>query len=77
MNGSVFAERMALRTRILMANQTAQAISLWKLTPDRPPLVYIRPPAERGATFRLDLIRRYVEEGREAALKALAGLIPS
>ena len=64
-------------TRILMANQTAQAISLWKLTPDRPPLVYIRPPAERGATFRLDLIRRYVEEGREAALKALSGLIPS
>lgn len=64
-------------TRILMASQTAQTIALWKATPDRPPLVYIRPPVERGSTFRLDLIQRYVNEGREAALKALAGLIPT
>jgi len=38
------------------------------------------PPADgyRVGPYRyLDLIRRYVEEGREAALKALSGLIPS
>ena len=64
-------------TRILMGSQTAQTLALWKLTPDRPPLVYIRPPVERGSTFRIDQIRRYVDEGREAALKSLAGLIPT
>jgi NTE family protein len=61
-------------TRILMAQQTGQALALWRTTPGRPRLVYIRPPAERGATFRVDLVRRYVDQGREAAAKALMAL---
>lgn len=60
--------------RILMAEQTSQALALWRATPGRPPLVYIRPPAERGATFRVDQMRRYAQEGYEAAIKALADL---
>jgi NTE family protein len=59
-------------TRILMAEQTRSALALWRATPGRPPLVYVRPPVERGATFRADQIRRYAEAGYVAARAALA-----
>lgn len=59
---------------ILMAEQTQSALALWHRTPGRPPLVYVRPVAERGATFRVGQIRRYAEQGYEATRAALADL---
>jgi NTE family protein len=59
---------------ILMAGQTAQALALWRTNPARPPLVYVRPRVEKGATFRVDQVRRFVEEGYTATRVALAGL---
>jgi NTE family protein len=61
-------------TGILMAGQTAQALALWRANPARPPLVYVRPQVEKGATFRVDQVRRFVEVGYAAARVALAGL---
>lgn len=61
-------------TGILMAGQTAQALALWRASPNRPPLIYVRPRVEKGATFRVDQVRRYAEEGYLAARAALAGL---
>ena len=58
-------------TRILMAEQTRSALAIWRATPGRPRLVYVRPPVERGATFRADQIRRYAEAGYVAARAAL------
>ena len=63
-------------TGILMAEQTRQALALWRLSPGRPPLVYIRPPVRRGATFRAEQFRHYAEAGYQAACSALA-LTPS
>jgi NTE family protein len=59
---------------ILMAEQTRTALALWRQNPARPPLLYVRPRVERGATFRVDLVRRYAEEGYTATRAALAGL---
>jgi len=61
-------------TGILMAGQTASALALWRASSTRPPLVYVRPRVDRGATFRVDQVRRYVEEGFMATTAALAGL---
>ena len=38
----------------------------------RGPLVYVRPRIERDATFRVDLVRRYAQEGYRATRDALA-----
>lgn len=59
---------------ILMAGQTAMALAMWRSNPNRPPLVYVRPRVEKGATFRVDQVRRYAEEGYLATRAALAGL---
>lgn len=59
---------------ILMSEQTRAALALWRSSPTRPPLVYVRPRVERGATFRVDLMRGYVEQGYIATRTALAGL---
>jgi len=59
---------------ILMAGQTAQALALWRGNPARPPLIYVRPRVEKGATFRVDQVRRFVEDGYTATRVALAGL---
>ncbi|CAN5775857.1 patatin-like phospholipase family protein [soil metagenome] len=56
----------------LMAHATAAQLALWRADPGRPPLVYVRPRVERDATFRVDLVRRYAEEGYRAAREALA-----
>lgn len=59
-------------TGILMAANAAAELALWRALPARPPLVYVRPRVERGATFRVDLLRRYADEGHRAAEAALA-----
>jgi len=59
-------------TGTLMAEQTRLALAVWRLTPGRPPLVYIRPPVRRGATFRAEQFRHYAEAGYQAARTALA-----
>jgi NTE family protein len=56
----------------LMANATAAQLALWRADRGRPPLLYVRPRVERDATFRVDLVRRYAEEGYRATREALA-----
>lgn len=57
---------------IMMAAQTQAALALWRAHPDRPPLVYVRPRVDRGATFRVDQMERFAEEGYRATKAALA-----
>ncbi|HWA17033.1 MAG TPA: patatin-like phospholipase family protein [Gemmatimonadales bacterium] len=59
---------------ILMAGQTAQALALWRGNANRPPLLYVRPRVDKGGTFKVDQVRRYVEEGYSATRAVLAGL---
>ena len=56
----------------LMANATAAQLALWRADAGRPPLVYVRPRIERSATFRLDRVRQYADEGHGATRDALA-----
>jgi NTE family protein len=56
----------------LMANATAAQLALWRADAARPPLVYVRPWVERSATFRLDRISRFAEDGYRATRDALA-----
>ncbi|MDP3911455.1 MAG: patatin-like phospholipase family protein [Gemmatimonadales bacterium] len=58
--------------RIMMAEQTEQAVRRWKDGKQTPRLVYVRPVAEREATFAVDRIQEYVEAGYQAVRKALA-----
>jgi hypothetical protein len=37
----------------------------------RPPLVHVRPRVERSATFRVDRIRQYADDGYRATRDAL------
>jgi NTE family protein len=55
----------------LMANATAAQLALWRADPGRPPLVYVRPRVERHATFRVDRIEEYAEDGYRATRDAL------
>ena len=54
----------------LMARATAAALALWEAKGSRE-LVYVRPPVERSATFRVDRVRQYGEDGYRAARDAL------
>jgi NTE family protein len=56
---------------ILMAANSQNQLALWQADPSRPPLVYVRPQMERDATFRVDRIREYANEGRRATREAL------
>jgi NTE family protein len=56
----------------LMASATAAQLALWRADPGRPRLVYVRPRVERHATFRVDRIGAYAEEGHRATRDALA-----
>lgn len=56
---------------ILMAANSESQLALWRADPARRPLVYVRPQIERDATFRVDRIREYANEGRRATRKAL------
>jgi NTE family protein len=55
--------------RILMAAQTEETIARWRDAPV--PLVLVRPRLESGATFAVQSVVRYVEEGYRAAQRAL------
>jgi NTE family protein len=56
---------------ILMAANSESQLALWRADPKRPPLVYVRPRVERDATFRVDRVREYANEGRRATREAL------
>jgi NTE family protein len=56
---------------ILMAGNSQSQLALWRADPARRPLVYVRPRVERHATFRVDRVREYANEGRRAAREAL------
>ena len=56
----------------LMAAHTAAQLALWLAEPGRPALTYIRPTVERNATFQVERMRRYAEDGYHAARAALA-----
>ena len=58
--------------RVLMASNTAAQHELWLRTPDRPPLLWIRPRVRRGETFATGQLHWYVAEGDRAAKQALA-----
>jgi NTE family protein len=58
----------------LMAAHTATQLALWRAQPERPPLTYIRPRVERNATFQVERMRRYAEDGYLATRAALAPL---
>jgi NTE family protein len=58
--------------RILMASNTALVRALWHATPDRPPLLWIRPRVRMGETFAADQLHWYLAEGERAANTALA-----
>jgi NTE family protein len=55
----------------LMAATTAAQLALWRAEAGRPPLLYVRPRVERSATFRVDRINQYAEDGYRAARDAL------
>jgi NTE family protein len=55
---------------VLMANATAAQLALWRADAGRPPLVYVRPRVERSATFRMDRIRQYADDGYRATRDA-------
>ncbi|HET8833505.1 MAG TPA: patatin-like phospholipase family protein [Gemmatimonadales bacterium] len=60
----------------MMAALTAVSLEVWRRDPGRPALVYVRPLVERGATFQVDRMRRYAEDGHRAAREALAQFPP-
>jgi NTE family protein len=55
----------------LMAAVTTACLAQWRSTRDRPELVYIRPVVERNATFRVERVRKYAEDGYRAARETL------
>jgi NTE family protein len=56
---------------VMMAANTRLSLELWKATPKRPPLIYVRPAVRRGETFAIEEIDSYVAAGRAAARTAL------
>lgn len=56
-----------------MAANTAAHLALWRSERARPPLLYVRPQVERNATFRVERVEAYANEGYRAARAALAG----
>lgn len=55
----------------LMAAATVTQLTLWRAARARPALVYVRPPVERNATFRIDRLEHYAAAGYQAARDAL------
>ena len=55
--------------RIMMAEQAERTLADWPT--DGPKLVYVRPVAEREATFAVERVQEYVEMGYQATKKAL------
>ena len=59
---------------VMMSANTELALALWKAMPGRPPLLYVRPETERGATFALGQFGRYEQAGFDAATGAMKDL---
>lgn len=60
--------------RIMMAEQAERTVAEWPKDGERPGgprLVYVRPVAEREATFAVERVQDYVEMGYQATKKAL------
>ncbi|MEX2156669.1 MAG: patatin-like phospholipase family protein [Gemmatimonadales bacterium] len=55
--------------RIMMAEQAERTVAEWPK--EGPRLVYLRPVAEREATFAIERVQDYVEMGYQATKKAL------
>jgi NTE family protein len=55
--------------RIMMAEQVERTLADWPK--EGPKLVYVRPVAEREATFAVERVQEYVEMGYQATKKAL------
>ena len=58
-------------TGILMAENTALDVALWRANPGRARLIYVRPKVDRHVTFRVDLAGKYAEEGYRATAAEL------
>ncbi|MGQ0702287.1 MAG: patatin-like phospholipase family protein [Gemmatimonadales bacterium] len=58
--------------RALMASNTAAQHELWHASPERPPLLWIRPQVRRGETFATERLQWYITEGERAARAVLA-----
>jgi NTE family protein len=56
--------------RIMMAAQAERAVAAWPK--DAPRLVYVRPVAEREATFAIERLEQYIEAGYQGTRKAIA-----
>ncbi len=61
----------------LMAAHTAAQLAAWRGAPERPPLLYVRPAVERNATFQVERMRRYADDGYRAARAAITGARPA
>jgi NTE family protein len=59
----------------LMAHATATQLAIWRSDTARPPLIYIRPRVEAAATFKVERVRQYAEDGYAAARDALASAV--
>jgi NTE family protein len=55
----------------LMAGTTELLRERWRTRPDAPPLVYVRPVSDRGATFAIDRIGEYGRAGERAVRDVL------
>lgn len=58
-------------TGILMASVTRTQLALWRARSDLPPLLYVRPKVERDATFAVERLAVYADEGYRAAKAAV------
>ena len=58
-------------TGILMASVTRAQLALWRARSELPPLLYVRPKVERDATFAVERLAVYADEGYRAAGAAL------
>ncbi len=58
----------------LMAGTTQLLREQWALRPELPPLTWLRPVRDRGATFAMERASTYAEAGYTAMRAALAGL---
>lgn len=59
----------------LMAEQVELQRERWDAQPGRAPLLWLRPTAERGATFAMERIPAYAQAGYDAMRRALAELM--
>ena len=58
----------------LMASNTELMRDQWLATPGAPPLVWVRPTSDRGATFAMERIPKYAELGYVTTTQALDAL---